>query len=159
MRLKKFKQQVAAALAVAMSAACVMTPLAGIGTQSSKTKSVKVTFNAGDGGTFDLDNLGSGSDVKSVKASRSNSSTETKLVRTFTKLETDDDGFKYTSLFYGGEEMGEDYENIITPKEGQKFYGWYHEGVKVDEKMNIYSDVALDARWYDTKGNLSDEEE
>ncbi len=158
MRLKKFKQQVAAALAVAMSAACVMTPLAGIGTQSSKTKSVKVTFNAGDGGTFDLDNLGSGSDVKSVKASRSNSSTETKLVRTFTKLETDDDGFKYTSLFYGGEEMGEDYENIITPKEGQKFYGWYHEGVKVDEKMNIYSDVALDARWYDTKGNLSDEE-
>ncbi len=162
MGIRKLKQKVAVALAGAMSVMNVLTPLAAVGTPSASTKSITVTFNAGDGGSFDLDKVASGSNASKTNTSK-DSSTDKKLVRVFTDLRKQDKtNYPYTSLEIGGAEKGEDYSvdgGIITGSDKDaEFYGWYCDGTLVEDTTDIFSDVTLEARWYEVSGTMTEEE-
>ena len=159
MGIRKLKQKVAVALAGAMSVMNVLTPLAAVGTPSASTKSITVTFNAGDG-SFDLGGIASDSNASKTNASK-DSSTQKKLVREFTDLRKQDNtNYPYTSLEIGGAEKGEDYTKngglIINAAE---FHGWYCDGTLVEDTTDIFSDVTLDARWYEVSGTMTEEEQ
>lgn len=161
MGIRKLKQKVAVALVAAMSVMNVLTPLAGVGNPSTSTRSITVTFNAGNGGSFDLEQLASSSNATGTNTSK-DSSSKTQLVRVFTDLgRTDKDNYPYTSLEVGGQEKGETYDEsvLISDDKDAHFYGWYCDGTLVEQTTDIFSDVTLEARWYEVKGTMSSEEQ
>ena len=155
-----WRARTALILAVSILSANI-TPAAVLGEPSNKKKAIQVTFQSGENGYF----AGMEDNSPSTKSNASKSNTNRKKwVQKFYELEEDDQGY-FTNLRLGAEEVEAKNQNpvweTVTNQANENnldeddlvFAGWYsYDGeipIFVSNYKEIYSNVTLEAEWYD----------
>lgn len=172
-KLKQLNIIMAATLIISIVLTTVIPEAAiMIGSPSAKKKTIKVTFESGDGGYFTQlysDNL-----LSSQSNASYSSANRTKWVQSFYHLDKDDLGY-FTNLTLAAEEAEKANQNPVwetltnqaneneDDEDNLIFAGWYCNSkgnpILVSKYKEIYSNVTLKAEWYNPdliKGDAAD---